>query len=81
MFARVTIATMLLASAAALVAVLLNRVTERTRIPAPLLMLVGAAAIAAVVPAVRMPDVITVEHVVTICLVLILFDGGLNIGF
>jgi cell volume regulation protein A len=71
---------LLLASVAALTAVLLSRVTERTRVPAPLLMLVGAAAIAAAVPAVRMPDVVTVEHVVTICLVLILFDGGLNIG-
>jgi cell volume regulation protein A len=71
---------LLLASAAALAAVLLNRLTERTRIPTPLLMLVGAAAVAAVVPSVRMPDVATVEHVVTICLVLILFDGGLHIG-
>ena len=71
---------LLLASAAALAAVLLNRLTERTRIPTPLLMLIGAAAVAAVVPSVRMPDVVTVEHVVTICLVLILFDGGLHIG-
>ncbi|MEP6648654.1 MAG: cation:proton antiporter [Lapillicoccus sp.] len=72
---------LLLASAAALAAVLLNRLTARTRIPTPLLMLVGAAAVAAVVPSVRMPDVVAVEHVVTICLVLILFDGGLHIGF
>lgn len=71
---------LLLASTAALVAVMLNRLTERTRVPAPLLMLVGSAAVATFVPAVRMPDVVTVEHVVTVCLVLILFDGGLNIG-
>ena len=57
---------LLLASTAALAAVLLNRVTERTRIPTPLLMLVGAAAVAAFFPSVRMPDVVTVEHIVTI---------------
>ena len=69
-----------LASSAALVAVLLNRVTERTRVPAPLLMFAGSAAVAAVIPAVRVSDVVTVEHVVTVCLIVILFDGGLNIG-
>ena len=71
---------LLLASSAALVAVLLNRVTERTRVPAPLLMFAGSAAVAAVIPAVRVSDVVTVEHVVTVCLIVILFDGGLNIG-
>lgn len=71
---------LLLASSAALAAVLLNRLTQRTRIPTPLLMLVGAAAVAAVFPSMRMTDIDTVEHVVTICLVLILFDGGLHIG-
>lgn len=71
---------LLLASSAALAAVLLNRLTERTRIPTPLLMLVGAAAVAAVFPSARMPDAITVEHIVTVALVLILFDGGAHIG-
>ena len=64
---------LLVTSVAALTAVLLNRVTERTRIPTPLLILVGAAAVAGVVPADRMPDVVTVEHVVTVALILILF--------
>ena len=72
---------LLVTSVAALTAVLLNRLTERTRIPTPLLILVGAAAIAGVVPADRMPDVVTVEHVVTVALILILFDGGMHIGF
>ncbi len=71
----------LLASCAALAAVLLNRLTARFKIPTPLLMLVGAAVVANVVPGLGLPDAITVEHVVTIALVLILFDGGLNIGF
>jgi cell volume regulation protein A len=71
----------LLASGAALAAVLLNRVTERIRVPAPLLMLVGAAAVAKLVPALGISDVVTVEHVVTIALALILFDGGMHIGW
>jgi potassium/hydrogen antiporter len=71
---------LLLASSAALAAVLLNRLTERTRIPTPLLMLVGSAAVAAFFPSLRMPDAVTVEHIVTVALVLILFDGGMHIG-
>jgi cell volume regulation protein A len=71
----------LLASCAALAAVLLNRLTARFKVPTPLLMLVGAAVVANVAPGLGLPDAITVEHVVTIALVLILFDGGLNIGF
>ncbi len=71
---------LVLASAAALAAVLLSRLTARTSVPAPLFMLVGAAAAAAVFPSVRLPDVVTVEHIVTVALVLILFDGGLTIG-
>ena len=53
---------LLLASAAALAAVLLNRLTERTRIPTPLLMLVGSAAVAAFFPSLRMPDAVTVGN-------------------
>jgi potassium/hydrogen antiporter len=71
---------LLLASSAALAAVLLNRLTERTRIPTPLLMLVGSAAVAAFFPSLRMPDAVTVGHIVTVALVLILFDGGMHIG-
>ncbi len=71
----------MLASIAALAAVLLNRLTERIKVPTPLLMLVGAAVVAHVIPAFRMLDVLTVEHVVTIALVLILFEGGIHIGW
>ena len=71
----------LVASLAALVAVLLNRVSARILVPTPLLVLVGAAAVATAVPAARVSDVATVEHIVTIALVLILFDGGLTIGW
>lgn len=71
----------LLASLAALAAVLLNRLTERIKVPTPLLMLVGAAVVANLAPVFRLRDVVTVEHVVTVALVLILFDGGIHIGW
>ncbi len=71
---------LLLASAAALAAVLLNRLTARTFVPTPLFMLLGAAAAATIFPALRLPDAVTVEHIVTVALILILFDGGMTIG-
>jgi cell volume regulation protein A len=71
----------LLASVAALAALLLNRATERIRVPAPLLMLVGAAVAGKLVPALQISDVVTLERVVTIALALILFDGGMHIGW
>lgn len=43
-------ASVLLASVAALAAVLLNRLTERIKVPPPLLMLVGAAVVANLAP-------------------------------
>jgi cell volume regulation protein A len=70
-----------LAAAAMLVAVLSNRLTERLKIPAPLLILIGAATAAQLVPHLgTLPDR-TVERVVTLALVLILFDGGMQIGW
>jgi cell volume regulation protein A len=64
-----------------LLAVLSNRLTERVRVPAPLLFLVGSAVAAQVVPVLRDVPHRTVERVVTVALILILFDGGLNIGW
>jgi potassium/hydrogen antiporter len=74
-------AEVLLASVAALVAVLMSRLTERIRVPAPLLMLVGAALVAALLPSLLISDVVVVTDVVTIALVLILFEGGMHIGW
>jgi cell volume regulation protein A len=70
----------LFASAVGLVAVLANRLTERVKVPVALLVLVGAAVAVHAVPAVRPPSERTVEHVITIALVLVLFDGGMHIG-
>ncbi|MEY8017040.1 cation:proton antiporter [Mycobacterium servetii] len=70
----------LFASAIGLVAVLANRLTERFKIPVPLLVLVGAAVAVRAVPAVQPPTERIVERVITIALVLVLFDGGMHIG-
>jgi len=70
----------LFASAIGLVAVLANRLTERIKIPVPLLMLVGAAVAVRTVPVLQPPSERVVERVITIALVLVLFDGGMHIG-
>jgi potassium/hydrogen antiporter len=61
-------------------AVLANRLTERVKIPVALLVLVGAAVTVHLVPAVQPPSERTVERVITVALVLVLFDGGMHIG-
>ncbi|RKS68465.1 cell volume regulation protein A [Motilibacter peucedani] len=71
----------LLAALAGLAAVLSNRLTERLRVPAPLLVLASAAVAVAVVPDLHAPSGLTVEHVVTLALVVVLFDGGMHIGW
>ncbi|WP_260744899.1 cation:proton antiporter [Mycobacterium sp. SMC-2] len=70
----------LFCSAVGLAAVLANRLTERVKIPVPLLVLVGAAVAVHAVPVVQSPSERTVERVITIALVLVLFDGGMHIG-
>lgn len=70
----------LFSSAVGLVAVLANRLTERIKIPVALLVLVGAAVVVHAVPAVQPVSEPTVERVITIALVLVLFDGGMHIG-
>ena len=72
---------LLVLSLAAVVAVLSNRLTERIRVPAPALFLAAAAVAAAVVPGLRAPPERTVERIVTVALVCILFDGGMHIGW
>ena len=70
----------LFSSAVGLVAVLANRLTERVKIPVALLVLIGAAVVVHTVPAVQPLSESTVEQVITIALVLVLFDGGMHIG-
>jgi cell volume regulation protein A len=70
----------LVVAAAASVALLSNRISARLRIPAPLLFLVAAAVASDLVPALRGMAIGTVERIVTVALVVILFDGGMHIG-
>jgi len=71
----------LLVSAIGLAAILSNRLTAWARVPSPALFLMGAAVAAEVVPAVHAPQERTVGRVVTVALLLILFDGGMRIGW
>jgi cell volume regulation protein A len=71
----------LLTAAAGLLAVLSNRLSERLQIPTPALFLAAAAIAAQVVPDLHAPPHQTVERLVTVALVVILFDGGMHIGW
>ncbi len=71
----------LLAAGVCLAGVLSNRITERIRIPAPALLLVAAAIVVQAIPDLHAPDEATVDHLVTVALVCILFDGGMHIGW
>ncbi|HEY2301080.1 MAG TPA: cation:proton antiporter [Acidimicrobiales bacterium] len=71
----------LLAAVVGLVAVLSNRLTERLKIPSPALVLIGAAIAVEVIPDLHAPSDQTVERIVTVALVCILFEGGMHIGW
>src|SRR5215211_4598349 len=62
-------------------AVLSNRISERIRVPAPAIFLLAAAVASDVVPALGRLSVTTVQRVVSVALVVILFDGGMHIGW
>jgi cell volume regulation protein A len=68
-------------SLVAVAAILSNRVSDWIRIPAPALFLVGAAVASDLFPALGSMPVGTVQNVVTAALVMILFDGGMGIGW
>jgi cell volume regulation protein A len=71
---------LLLVALVGLVAVLSNLITERLRIPVPILVLAGAAVAVKVVSQLHPPPEQTVEHVLTVALICILFEGGMHIG-
>ena len=64
-----------------LVAIGSNAVAERIRIPAPALFLVLAALASDLVPKLGELSVVSNQRIVTVALVLILFDGGMHIGW
>ncbi|MCU1672844.1 MAG: cvrA [Frankiales bacterium] len=71
----------LVIAAVGLVAVLSNRLSERLQVPTPAFFLAGAALAAHHVDALHAPPHRTVERLVTIALVVILFDGGMHLGW
>jgi potassium/hydrogen antiporter len=66
---------------ALLVAIASSRLGERTGVPTPALFLVAAAVASDLVPALVPRDIEAVQRVVTVALVLILFNGGMDIGW
>ena len=71
----------LVIAAAGLLAVASNPLTERLRVPSPALFLAAAAVTAQLVPDLHAPPRRVVERLVTVALVVILFDGGMHIGW
>src|SRR6266540_3358058 len=67
--------------AAIIVAVLSNRLSAWVRVPAPAIFLVAAAVVSDIFPQLGRASVITVERVVTVALIFVLFDGGMHIGW
>jgi cell volume regulation protein A len=54
---------------------------SRIRVPAPALFLIVAALASDLVPALGAAPLVTDERIVTVALILILFDGGMHIGW
>ena len=66
---------------ALLAAVASNRLAERIFVPAPALFLVAAAVAADLVPRLGDLSVVADQRIVTVALAVILFDGGMHIGW
>lgn len=66
---------------AALAAVLSNRISAWLRIPAPVIFLVCAAGVSDLFPQLGELSTTAVQRVVTVALVVVLFDGGMHIGW
>jgi cell volume regulation protein A len=71
----------LLVSAAVLVALLGNRISRLIRVPAPALFLIGAALASDLWPPLGRLTADMDGRIVTVALVIILFDGGMNLGW
>jgi potassium/hydrogen antiporter len=71
----------LVAALVGLAAVFSNQLSERLRIPAPAIFLISAALASDLLPRLGRLHVETVERIVTVALAVILFDGGMRIGW
>jgi cell volume regulation protein A len=72
---------LVLVAAVVLAAVLANRMTQWLRVPAPALVLAASAIALQVFPDLHTPADRTVDRLVTVALIFILFDGGMGIGW
>jgi potassium/hydrogen antiporter len=72
---------MLAAALVGLAAVLSSRLSERLRVPAPAFFLLGAAAASDIWPWLGRLSFSTVQQVVAVALAIILFDGGMHMGW
>lgn len=64
-----------------IMAVLSNRLSARTHVPAPAFFLICATGAAQLWPSATALPAATVERVVTVALAIILFDGGMHVGW
>lgn len=71
----------LIVAVTGIVAIVAGRLSAWLKVPSPILVLAGAASAVALVPSLRPGSEFTVERVVTVALVCILFDGGMHIGW
>jgi hypothetical protein len=71
----------LVTALAVVAAVLSSRLSERLRIPAPAFFLFAAAAAASLWPRLGGLSFAAVEDIVSVALAVILFDGGLRVGW
>ena len=71
----------LIAALVGIAAVLSSRVSERLRVPAPAIFLIGAAIASDLWPQLGRVSFTRVEQIVTVALAIILFDGGMHIGW
>jgi cell volume regulation protein A len=63
------------------VAVLLNKLTEWAPVPGPALFLLGAAGASDIFPGLSVLSTKTVERIGVVALIVILFDGGMHVGW
>jgi potassium/hydrogen antiporter len=74
-------ASVLVASGVVLLAIGASKLTRRLPIPAPAFFLLGAAAVGAALPVTDHLSILAVERIGIVALILILFDGGMEIGW
>lgn len=70
----------LIAAAALLAAAGSNRISARVGVPAPAIFLIGASIAADLSPSLGSLSIVADQRIVTVALVIILFDGGMHIG-